>query len=471
MASILDQLLGNGDMQQQPNVAQQILSARFQPSADDVGQAIFRNTTGFNGSASYSPVSPQQVMGQNQMAMVQPYDMALQAQGRQIQNNIQQQTGLPMAQADLQKQLMANDIQQQTGLPLAQAQLQSAQTGNQYQAQGLQADIANKNAMAGYYGNALQRDLAEKAFSYANDPQMAQAKMMAQYMQSLSGQAQQTSSGSAPQVNASDLQSGSAVQQNGGSIPAPPTPANLSQSLQQNNQTSPQQGGGFNPMGAMLAKQLGLTDMQIGPNGQPMPIPGSMKIENGSVISFDANGKPQANIPVNPRAQGLFEQKLQDMHDNLQKLHDIGGTIEEGGGIGQFLENKGTQMAASQGGKYLPSGQDILQGTEAQTLRDNIQADVKQALPLYMQAFGITPGMERAQAAQQMLQDAIGGSLTKSRQHTMANLKNLSQTAGTGQLAQSLSALDSARAAIAAGAPRDAVVQRLQSAGIDPSRL
>lgn len=433
MPSILDQLLGNGDMQQQPNVAQQILSARFQPSQDDVAQSIFRNTTGFNGSASYSPVSPQQISGQNQMAQIQPYDMALQAQGRQIQNNIQQQTGLPMAQADLQKQLMANDIQQQTGLPLAQAQLQSAQTANQYQPQSLQADIANKNAMAGYYGNSLQRDLAEKAFSYANDPQMAQSRMMAQYMQSLSGQGQSApSGGTAPQVNASDLQPGAGAVQSGGAIPAPPTPVNLSQALQQNAQPNAQQGGGFNPMGAMLAKSLGLTDMQIGPNGQPMPIPGSMKIENGSVISFDANGKPQANIPVNPRAQGLFEQKLQDIAGNVNKLHDLGDTIEEGRG---FLPN---MMNEAEGSSYtgLPT---ILQGTQGQTLRDNIQADVKQALPLYMQAFGITPGMERAQAAQQMLQDAIGGSLTKSRQHTMANLKNLSQTAGTGELAKQLS--------------------------------
>lgn len=425
MPSILDQLLGNAP--QDPNTAQQILSARFQPQANgmmpnfqpsdsDLAQTMLTNATGFNGSPTYKPVSPQQVAGENQLTQIVPYDQMMQAQGRALQNNITSQTGV----------------------------------------QSAQSDIAYKQAMANAQNNAVQRDIAEKQYQYANDPQMAQARMMAQYMQSLSGGGTQQSApqqmtmsqqdGSVvPQVNQSALQPSAGIQVNG-SIPNPPSPMDLNQAMQQNAQ--PQQGGGFNPMGAMLAKSLGLTDMQIGPNGQPMPIPGSMKVENGSVISFDQNGKPQSNIPINPRAQGLFEQKLQDIYQNVNKLHDLGGTVEENPDkglltniplVGGFLENKATQMAASQGGKYLPSGQDFLQGTEAQTIRDNIQADVKQALPLYMQAFGITPGMERAQAAQQMLQDAIGGSLTKSRQHTVSNLKNLSQTAGTGQLAQQLS--------------------------------
>lgn len=464
MPTILDQLLGNGQMDAPPNTAQQILSARFQQPQDttggntmmpaptfsnfqaspsDAAQAIFRNTTGFNGNPSYNPISPQQAYGENQMAVIQPYNEMMQAQGRQLQNGIVAQTGLPMAQADLQRQLMANSIQQQTGL------------------QGAQADIANKNAMAGYYGNALQRDIAEKQFQYANDPQMAQARMMATYMQQMNGrnppqqQPQQISvqpqstppgpismGGYTPSaVDASSLAPGAPTPPMG-NIPMPAPSASLPQVLQQNAQTAnapATNGSGFNPMGAMLAKSLGLTDMQIGPNGQPMPIPGSMKIENGSVISFDANGKPQSNIPVNPRAQGLFEQKLSDIYQNVEALHKINGTIEEGGGFGQYLQNKGTQIAATKGNDYIPGGQDILQGTQAQTIRDNINADVKQALPLYMQAFGITPGMERAQAAQQMLQDAIGGALNKSRQHTISNLKNLSQTAGTGQLAATLS--------------------------------
>lgn len=452
MASLLDQLLGNA--QDAPNSAQQILSARFQPSGDDVAQSILRNTTGFNANAGYTPQSPQQVYGQNQTAMIQPYDLALQAQQRELANNITAQTGLPLSQADLQQKLQSNAIQQQTGLPAAQA------------------GINLQNAQAGYYGNSLQRDLAEKAFQYANDPQMAQARAMAAYMQTLSGGSPQ---GTAVAPIAAPTP-GDANPAAGTPIPAPPTPSAiqgspaLNQAIQQNG--APQ--GGFSPMGAMLAKQLGLTDMQIGPNGQPMPIPGSMKVENGSVISFDKDGKPQSNIPVNPRAQGLFEQKLQDINDNLDKLHAIGGTVEENpqkGWLtdiplaGSFLENKTTQLAATD------KGQAVLQGTAAQTLRDNINADVKQALPLYMQAFGITPGMERAQAAQQMLQDAIGGSLSKSLQHTKSNLRNLSQTAGTGQLAQNFSALDAAKTAISSGADRAAVIQRLQGAGINPTGL
>lgn len=401
MPSILDQLLGNGQ-QAAPNTAQQILSARFdpsqvqmpnyQPSGDDIAQSIFRNTTGFNANAGYNPQSPQQVYGQNQSAVIAPLNEMLKAQGQNLGNQIQAQTALPMAQSDM----------------------------------------ALKNAQADYYGNAQQRDIAEKAFQYANDPQMAQARGMAQYMQSLSGMGgqqqpppqqggQPIDASQIPQVNASGLQPPAGIQLSGSDPNAAPTPQ---------SGTQPAQGGGFNPMGAMLAKQLGLTDMQIGPNGQPMPIPGSMKVENGSVISFDANGKPQSNIPVNPRAQGLFEQKLQDINTNLDKLQAIGGTVDEKAG---FMGNKMTQLAASS------TGQDYLQGSEAQTLRDNISADVKQALPLYMQAFGITPGMERAQAAQQMLQEAIGGSLGKSVQHTKSNLINLSKTAGNGTLARALS--------------------------------
>lgn len=415
MPTLMDMLQGN---QQPPNTAQQILSARFQdnnngyqpqnvqPSMSDIGQTVFQNTTGFNANPNYQAISPEQYASRQQLAQLAP----------QVQLS------------DLQSKLLQNNIMQQTGLQKANSEI------------GLQ------NAQAGYYGNALQRDLAEKAFDYQNNPQNMQAMMMANYMRSLSGQ---------PPINQPDYQINGVAGQNGsvqgvapvststlmgpapmtGGNPIPPSSGGIQ--LDGPNPNIPSQmpsqpatqGSGFNPMGAMLAKSLGLTDMQIGPNGQPMAIPGSMKIENGSVISFDQNGKPQSNIPVNPRAQGLFEQKLQNINDNLEKLHAIGGTVEEGA---PFMQNKMTQVASSGMGQY------ALQGTDAQSLRDNIQADVKQALPLYMQAFGITPGMERAQAAQQMLQDAIGGAVGKSRQHLQSNLVNLSQTAGTGQLARQL---------------------------------
>lgn len=389
ISDVISQYTQNQQTQQSGNnFITNILANRTQPTAQDTSTSLLNSVL----TNSYS--SPEQQMAGRYTAQLSPYSDALTMQGKMAQ----------------------------TGL---------------------------ENAQAGYYQNTLQRDLAEKAYQYANDPQMAQSRMMAQYMGNLSGMPQLQNGGQPPDGGMIP-DSGAALQlyrqQNG--LPTPPidsqmaamgrpigTSAPMNGTLPQQLQSNAQQGGGFNPMGAMLAKSLGLTDMQIGPNGQPMPIPGSMKIENGSVISFDQNGKPQSNIPVNPRAQGLFEQKLQDMASNLEKLHKIGGTIEEDD---SFLSNKATQIAASKGNDWMPGGQDILQGTQAQTLRDNIQADVKQALPLYMQAFGITPGMERAQAAQQMLQDAIGGALTKSRQHTLSNLANLSQTAGTGQLAQQI---------------------------------
>lgn len=427
---VINQYTQNKQAQQaNSGLVQQILSNRMQPTTQDAAQSVNQTAQSFLTPNLFQPQTPGQAMDQRFATQLAPYTQGI----------------------GLQKEVA------QTGLA---------------------------NAQAGYYSNALQRDLAEKAFEYANDPAKAQAAMMARYMQGLSGVPQtdqQPSNGVVPP-------SGDALQeyrqQNGMATP-PIDGQRAAMGLPIGTSTIPpvgsnqlqppsSQGGGFNPMGAMLAKSLGLTDMQIGPNGQPMPIPGSMKVENGSVISFGPDGKPRNEIPVNPRAQGLFEQKLQDIANNVDKLHQIGGMVEEAqpnaGPLdlaNQFRKNMGTEMAAS---PYtgLPL---ILQGTKAQTLRDNIQADVKQALPLYMQAFGITPGMERAQAAQQMLQDAIGGSLTKSREHTMSNLSNLSQTAGTGQLSQKIGALQQARDAIGSGADKAAVMQRLQGMGIDPSGL
>lgn len=361
--NVVNQYQQNQGGQDSNGFLQQILSNRLQPDLGDASKSAFMS----NQTGQY--VSPNQVMANRITTQLSPYSEAVGLQGK-------------MAEAGLQ------------------------------------------NAQAAYYQSALQRDLASKAYEYANDPARMQALMMARYMQGLSGGGLATPN--TPQTIVQDVAGTPA----GSQLPSVP----LNQAMAANSSPMPS-GGGFNPMGAMLAKSLGLTDMQIGANGQPMPIPGSMKIENGSVISFDQNGKPQSNIPVNPRAQGLFEQKLQDMNNKLDQLHALGGTVEEGG-LGNLYNNKAVQLSASKSSLFGfgPGGQDFMQGTPEQTLRDGIQADVKQALPLYMQAFGITPGMERAASAQQMLLDAIGGDVTKSRQHLKSNLANLSQTAGTGQL-------------------------------------
>lgn len=186
MPTLLDQLLGNAD-QSAPNTAQQILSARFQPnmsgqpqgfnvpqmpmpnfqpSNSDVAQSIFRNTTGFNGSPTYSPVSPQQIAGQNQMAMIEPYNAMLQGQGEALKNNITAQTGLPLAQAELQSRTIAN----------------------QYAPQMSQADIAYKQAMAGQANDAVSRYIAERNFEYQNNPEMMQARSMAGLLNGANGQ-------------------------------------------------------------------------------------------------------------------------------------------------------------------------------------------------------------------------------------------------------------------------------------------
>jgi hypothetical protein len=382
-------------------LVQDILSNRMQPGLQDASQATSQTAQSFLAPNLFKPQTADQAMAERYTNQLSPYTEGL---------------GLANTNAGLSAQLMKNNIQQQTGLPNAMS------------------EIALRNAQAGYYSTALQRDLAEKQFEYQNDPARLQAAMMATYMQRLSGIP-------APNTQPSGMLPTDAISMPGNQpLQSSMTTAQPSANTQPLSlpQAMPK-AGGFNPMGAMLAKTLGLTDMQIGPDGQPMPIPGAMKIENGSVITIGPDGKPQSNIPVNPRAQGLFEQKLQDINEKIDKLHVIGGTVEEGG---SFIHNKLTQAAASQDSSLfgmIPSGQSFLQGTQAQSLRDDIQADVKQALPLYMQAFGITPGMERAASAQQMLQDAIGGAVGKSRQHLKSNLINLSNTAGTGELAKSIS--------------------------------
>lgn len=408
LMDVIGQYAQNKQSQQNNSgLVQDILSNRMQPGLQDAAQSGSQTLKSILMPNVFKPETADQAMANRYQNQLSPYTQGL---------------GLANVNAGLSGELMKNQITAQTGLPKAQA------------------EIALQNAQAGYYNSALSRAIAEKRFEYANDPVHLQAAMMANYMRSLSGGSTQP----APSMGTDQFPSGGMSMP--GDQPYQPNAAPSQGVTPPVSSGTPRPAGGFNPMGAMLAKSLGLTDMQIGPDGQPMPIPGAMKIENGSVITIGPDGQPQSNIPVNPRAQGLFEQKLQDINDKLDRLHSIGGTVEEGGGV---VHNKLTQMAASQEGLkfgpdwllggHLPSGQTMLQGTEAQSLRDDIQADVRQALPLYMQAFGITPGMERAASAQQMLQDAIGGAVGKSRQHLRSNLINLSNTAGTGELAKRIS--------------------------------
>lgn len=193
-----------------------------------------------------------------------------------------------------------------------------------------------------------------------------------------------------------------------------------------------------------------------------IPPGAAIKGEGNELITKDAKGNFVQSIPQNPQAKAKFELNIQQIFKKFDELKAAGGSVEEGGGI---IDNKINQAIAD-----IPGGQTLVQGSKAQTIRDEIQSLIKQTTPLYMQAMGITPGMERAVSAQQMLQAALGGALGKTRQENMYSLGNLSRQAGTGDLAQKLdtqnAALQDAQDAIKAGAPRDAVMQRLQKMGV-----
>lgn len=165
-------------------------------------------------------------------------------------------------------------------------------------------------------------------------------------------------------------------------------------------------------------------------------IPGTIeKGSNGEILSTDANGNVTQQIPQNPAMRAKFEQNLQKIAQKFDELKNTGGSVEEGGGL---LSNAANQLASTHdwGFGIMPGGQTLTQGSKAQTIRDEIQGLIKQSVPLYMQAMGITPGMERAVAAQQMLMDAIGGAVGKTRQANLYNLSNLSSQAGTGDFAR-----------------------------------
>lgn len=172
--------------QQQPqnDLANQILSARFQPTQGDVAQAGINTAMSFAPDSKFAPTTPEQIAQQRIQSQFAPYTALADMQAKQGQINLQ-------------------------------------------------------NAQASSLNNALTNNLAEKQFEYQNSPQMMQQRLMNQYLQQMS----------AP--NAAQPGSGQPGQQPNGQ------PA-------------------FNPMGAMIAKQFGLDNMQIGPNGQPQMIPGTV---------------------------------------------------------------------------------------------------------------------------------------------------------------------------------------------------
>lgn len=174
-----------------------------------------------------------------------------------------------------------------------------------------------------------------------------------------------------------------------------------------------------------------IPDSQIGyQNGKPVPV-------TGPVIAKDSNGQMVQKTLPNMEAKQKLEYQLKYLSDQFDKLKQEGGAVSADQAIPQNLENtvagSSFKLPEWAGGAEF-GGQDVARAmvTQPSITRDNIKAAIKQTTPLYMQAMGITPGMERAVGAQQMLQEALGGSTTKSYQHNKEQLARISKEAGLG---------------------------------------
>lgn len=160
-------------------------------------------------------------------------------------------------------------------------------------------------------------------------------------------------------------------------------------------------------------------------------------LEAGRVWAKDANGQMVQQAIPNITAKKTLDDQLQYIHDQLDKLNTQGGAVNQGGNVLSNLKN----MVAG-GSIKIPftddeiSGNTIptMMGTDAATTRENIDAAIKQTVPVYMAAMGITPGMERAVSAQKMLADALGGSTSMPIQNTQEQLRRISKEAGLGSV-------------------------------------
>lgn len=425
-ADYLNQVLAQQQQDKQSaqsngGLIQQILSQRMQPTMQDVADTSYQR--GMNPTEA---ISANQVMANNINQQLSPYSTAL----------------------GLQKSAMENRYYPQ----LQEAAVQKAQIENQFAPAKAQSEIGLQGAQAKSLNDALKRQLAVLQYTYANDPQMAQAKMMAAYMASLGGQNQQPNAASTMPtqgMNAAPQQrEASFMPPNTGVIAAQKQQNNVSQ--QQNPQSAQPQGIGFNPMGAMLAKSLGLTDMQIGPNGQPMPIPGASKIENGEVITFGPNGVPTKTIPKNPGASSAIDNTAQFLSDKLDELKTAGSAVSESQ---SYLQNMGNRIGNTESAQWFQPG------SKANTIIASMAKYIMQAMPDYMQAKGITPGMERTVEGQKMILNSVGVDPTQNIEASKEGLKNLSNIAGTGQYART----SASQLMPTIAGPQDPLFQRLPS--------
>lgn len=170
--NVVNQYQQNQSGQDTNQFLQQILSNRMPPSLQDVAQASSDTTKAYGMPELFKAQNPDQAMQQRITAQLAPYTQAL---------------GLQQNQSVLQRENIANNIQQQTGLPLALANMQKAQTEAQYVEPMEQAKIQALRAQSGIFnspnGGATpgQPQLSGDAFLQQLNPQQAaQVKALAE---------------------------------------------------------------------------------------------------------------------------------------------------------------------------------------------------------------------------------------------------------------------------------------------------
>ena len=179
------------------------------------------------------------------------------------------------------------------------------------------------------------------------------------------------------------------------------------------------------PMGATLEP-----GMMWDPNnpGHAIAIPGAfVKGANGEILTVGSNGVVTQSVPKSPEARGVIESNINKMSGLLDELDKEGGSVSENKTWAQNQLNKALSTEAGQG---------IMQGSKEQTIKNSLQSIITQSMPIYMQAMGLTPGMERSAEGQKMILDAMGVDPQKSIEANKAALANLSLTAGVGKYAE-----------------------------------
>lgn len=392
-------------MQQAPQtmgLVQDILSQRFQPQGQDIAQSIFMNGTGLGTNGGITTPQTQTV---NRLAPVMDIAKTL---------GTLNQSSLEIAKLN---ELMRHDKATEGNSPFAQP-LTIGPMANNGQTQPFQ-DGSNQNIPTIMQGNAAPQQNNTAPMSI---PQRMQTNAN-------NGVAPADWNGSPPAANSVSLDTIANM------VSSPQTQGNTPQS-------------GFMPIFKGNEVLPGAPAGQVwinGPNGglQARIAPGAVeKGANGEILNQDSQGNITQQIPPNPLMKQKFEQNITKIAGLFDELNKAGGSVEAGGSP---IGNKLNQLAGTKGfdiggHTIIPGGQTLMEGTDTQKIRGEIQDLIKQTTPLYMQAMGITPGMERAVSAQQMLMDALGGNVGKSRQENLYSIANLSQQAGTGQFAKDYAA-------------------------------